>query len=137
VKGATMKINQEYLKGLLEAFQSAEKPTTDIRELEQKGFSYQKPEFIFHLQILSDQHLVVRESGVGLGYSPNGGWVVTPLRLTAQGHEFIEALNNSQVWETIKTEFSEASIGTLWKVSKELLEAYTKKKITSLLNVEL
>jgi hypothetical protein len=135
-----MKINQEYLKGLLEAFQLAEKPTTDIKELKAHGYSYEDPEFIFHLQILADQNFVVRENGSGLGFTKSADgipfWSVVPLRLTAYGHEFIEALKNSEVWDTIKSEFSEASIGTLWRVSKELLEAYTKKKITSLLGAE-
>lgn len=61
---------------------------------------------------------------------------VVPLRLTAFGHEFLEALRNSQVWGTIKSEFKDASIGTLWRVSKDLLEAYTKRKISSLLGTD-
>lgn len=132
-----MKIEQEYLKGLLEAFEEANSPTTDIGELEKKGFSYQEDKFIFHLRILADQRLVERENGTGLGFSKGAGgdisWSVVPLRLTASGHEFLEALRNSKVWETIKSDFKDASIGTLWRVSKDLLEAYTKQKVTDLL----
>jgi repressor of nif and glnA expression len=133
-----MKIDQIYLKGMLGAFESAEAPTTDIQELERKGFKYSEDAFIFHLGILADQGFVQREQGHGLGYKKGAGgdisWSVVPLRLTAQGHDFIEALNNSQVWDTIKTEFKDASIGTLWKVSKGLLEGYTKKKIEALIS---
>ena len=132
-----MKINQEYLKGLLEAFENSETPTTDIERLQEHGFSYQKDDFIFHLQILNDQHLIERESGAGLGYTKGADghicWSVVPLRLTSQGHDFIEALRNNEVWNTIKSEFKEASIGTLWKVSKDLLDGYTKKKIKELI----
>jgi hypothetical protein len=133
-----MKINQSYLKGMLGAFESAEAPTTDIQELDGKGFKCSEDVFIFHLQILADQDFVQREQGHGLGYTKGAGgdisWSVVPLRLTAQGHDFIEALNNSQVWDTIKTEFKDASIGTLWKVSKGLLEGCTKKKLEALIS---
>jgi len=132
-----LKIDQNYLKEMLEAFESAENPTTDIQELEIKGFECSEDKFIFHLQILADQGFVQREQGEGLGYSKGAGgnisWSVVPLRLTAQGHDFIEALKNSEVWDTIKSEFQEASIGTLWKVSKSLLEGYTKKKVEALI----
>ena len=133
-----MKIDQSYLKGMLGAFESAEFPTTDINELANKGFKNSEDAFVFHLQILEDQDFVQGEQGHGLGYTKGAGgdifWSVVPLRLTAQGHDFIEALNNSQVWDTIKTEFKDASIGTLWKVSKGLLEGYTKKKIEALIS---
>lgn len=132
-----MKINQEYLKGLLEAFEASESPTTTIQKLREHGFDCQDDDFIFHLQILNDQHLVEGENGAGLGYKKGADgyicWSVVPLRLTAQGHDFIEALRNSEVWNTIKSEFKEASIGTLWKISKDLLKGYTEKKIKALI----
>jgi hypothetical protein len=61
-------------------------------------------------------------------------WAAIPLRLTAQGHQFIEALRNKEVWATLKRDFKDASVNTLWDVSKKLLEGYTKKKIEALLN---
>lgn len=132
-----MKIDQEYLRGLLKAFEAADKPTTDITELESRGFSKSDDRFLFHLTILEDQCLVEGDKDIGLGYqrSVDGfiSWGAIPLRLTASGHSFLEALHNKEVWETIKTNFKDASIETLWKVSKELLEGYTKKKISELL----
>jgi hypothetical protein len=43
-----MKIEQDYLKGLLEAFESSDNPTTDIQELNEKGFEHLNNQFIFH-----------------------------------------------------------------------------------------
>ena len=133
-----MKIDQDYLKGLLDAFEATETPTTDISELKGRGFNYEEDTFLFHLKILADKNLIEQESGGGLGYRRLGdggiSWSVVGLRLTAQGHEFIEALNNSKVWDTIKSEFKDASVGTLLKVSKSMLEGYTKKKVTELIN---
>lgn len=97
-----------------------------------------KKKFIFHLQILEDQHFIEGQDKGGLGYSitPYGktSWSVIPLRLTAQGHEFIESIQNKEIWNTIKSDFKGASLNTLWSVSKQLLESYTKKKVESLIS---
>lgn len=136
-----MKIDLDYLKSLLGAFQDAEGPTTDIDELKAHGFDYAEDRFIFHLQILHDKGLVELEDGHGLGFykgiDGHVSWSVLPLRLTASGHEFIESLDNKAVWETIKTEFKDASLGTLLRVSKSLLEGYLKQKVETLLKSDL
>lgn len=136
-----MKIDQEYLKGLLEVFENAEEPTIDVNELEELGFNTEDSRLIFHLQLLADQGFVKREDGRhGLGYTKGADghvtWFAIPLRLTSQGHTFIEALRNSDVWNTVKSEFKEASMSTMYNVSKKLLEGYTKKKLTELLSFD-
>lgn len=133
-----MTIDKTYLKGMLEAFANASEPTTNITELEKEGFKYTESIFLFHLQILSDQGLIKSKIGSSLGFTRGGKgdimWSVVPLRLTSNGHDFLDGLRNSLVWESVKNEFKDASLGTLVKVSKELLEGYTKKKITSLID---
>ncbi|MGD0237565.1 MAG: DUF2513 domain-containing protein [Syntrophorhabdales bacterium] len=130
-----MKINHDCLKGMLEAFEAAEKPTTDIRELKSRGYSHEEDKFIFHLRILYDKGFVESEAGSGVGadIAADGSvmWSVIPLRLTAQGHDFSEALHNSKVWEVIKAKFKDASIGTVALAAKLMLEAYTKGRIGS------
>ena len=131
-----MKIDQNYLKGLLEAFQAAEHPTTDIDQLKAQGFDYEEDRFIFHLQILNDENLVEGENSYHLGMKKGADghvcWSLVPLRLTAQGHSFIEALQNDDVWTSIKSGFKNASIETLVNVSKNLMEGFLKKKINEL-----
>lgn len=136
-----MKINQDYLKRLLEAFESAERPTLDLHTLEKAGLKDDEHVLVFHMQILNDSGFIQRgdgKPGFGLvnitGYE-DYGWSVTPLRLTASGHQFIEALRNEEVWEKIKSEFKDASVGTLWEVSKKLLEAYAKKKVEVIIGI--
>jgi hypothetical protein len=68
-----MKIDQDYLKGLLEAFENAEEPTTDIEELQRLGFNYEDDKFIFHLQILADRMLVRWLYVVGSNSSTSNG----------------------------------------------------------------
>ena len=135
-----MKIDHDYLKGLLEAFEASPDPVTDILSLKDAGYDYDDRQFIFHMGILEDKCLVQRDdgdAGFGMvrGIDGHTSWAVLPLRLTANGHEFIEALRNKQVWATIKRDFKEAGIDTLWQVSKDLLEGYTKKKIVALTGV--
>lgn len=140
--GNDMKIDQDYLKGLLDAFESSEDPVVDIRQLKEAGFDYDDKAFLFHMGILNDQGLVEREDrkqGFGAVRGPDGslGWSVITLRLTSAGHAFIEALRNKEVWATIKTNFKEGSITTLVDVSKKLLDAYTKKKLEQVLGISL
>jgi len=44
-----MKIDHDYLKRLLDAFESSETPTTDLYELERKGIFYREDIFVFHM----------------------------------------------------------------------------------------
>lgn len=133
-----MKINQEYLKKLLGFFEDSEVPTVSYGDFENSNFLENEHDFVFHMQILCDKNLIKREdgkAGFGLvdGYGGEYGFVGVPLRLTADGHDFIEALRNDEVWTRLKTDFKDASIGTLWSVSKQLLEGYLKNKVESLI----
>lgn len=133
-----MKIDQDYLKELLEACQASEKPTFDIEDLKARGLDYSDPRFEFHLGILNDLHFVAQDDGdpgFGLSKSVDGfaSWSVLPLRLTASGHQFIEALSNKEVWSAIKHGFRDASIETLRTVALKLLDGFAKKKIDDLL----
>jgi Hypothetical protein (DUF2513) len=133
-----MKPDQDYLKKLLEICEAAPAPIFNIEELQAVGLDYGADQFVFHMNILDDLGLIERddrESGFGLvrGIDGHMSWSVLPLRLTAQGHQFIEALRNQEVWATIKRDFKDVSINTLLDVSKRLLDAYIKKKIEGLL----
>ncbi|EIJ35286.1 DUF2513 domain-containing protein [Thiothrix nivea] len=133
-----MKIDHEFLKKILDFFESADKPTITLVDFENNAFLDDEHCFVFHMQILCDRKLVQREdgeAGFGIVDSNRGeyGWIAVPLRLTADGHDFLEALRNDEVWAKLKTDFKDASIGTLWSVSKQLLEGYLKKKVESLI----
>src|SRR5450755_4400465 len=113
-----MKPDPEYIKRLLATFQDSPEPTTDIRELEKNGLSYEAPEFYFHLRLLNDQSFVERDDGQpGLGVERmldgHCSWSVIPLRLTAAGHEFAEALSNNKAFEAVKRSFVSSSLGIM------------------------
>ncbi|AZI87174.1 DUF2513 domain-containing protein [Kosakonia sp. CCTCC M2018092] len=133
-----MKIDHDYLKGLLEAFEASGEPQTDIRKLQDVGYDFTTDNFLFHMRLLDDRNLIARTDGnYGFGYDEGadtgGSWSVLPLRLTASGHDFLEALRNKEVWNTVKDGFKDASIGTLVDVSKRLFEGFVQKKIDNIL----
>ncbi|EUL63064.1 hypothetical protein P838_04399 [Enterobacter hormaechei] len=129
-----MQIDQDYLKGLLEAFEASDSPDTDIIKLKELGFNCETDTFVFHMRLLEDRGLIVRsdgEPGFGAFGSLHGSthWAVMPLRLTAIGHDFLDALRNQEVWSTLKTGFKDASMGTLMTVSKELFNRALNKQL--------
>lgn len=129
-----MKIDQEYLKGLLVAFEASDTPDTDINKLNELGFNCETDEFLFHMRLLEDRQLITRtdgRDGFGAVESLDGlvHWAVMPLRLTAVGHDFLDALRNQEVWATLKTGFKDASMGTLMTVSKELFNRALTKQL--------
>lgn len=132
-----MKINHDYLKGLLIAFEDAPNPDTDINELSDKGFDYRTTEFMFHMRLLEDQYLIQRTDGeAGFGYVSSlggqGSFAVMPLRLTAQGHDFIADLRQKEVWNSVKENFKEASMSGLVDITKQLAQGFAKQKIKQL-----
>jgi hypothetical protein len=134
-----MKIDQDYLKDILSTFEDADTAAIELSCF-QPLMDLDMEKFIFHIKILEDQYFVESRDGnddLGFIYTLDGSvhWANNHLRLTASGHEFIEALKNEQVWETIKTNFKDSSAETLWSVSKQLLEGYAKKKVETLLGI--
>ena len=130
-----MTIDIEYLKNLLEKFESSPKAFTNIIELKKNGIDHDTEEFIFHLHLLWDKGLISAEStdieSFGLERVGNGVplWSVVNLRLTFAGHDFIEALKNENIWAKLKSDFKESGMTTIVDVSKTLLSEYLKKKL--------
>jgi hypothetical protein len=134
-----VKIDQAYLKQLLNGFLVSERSFVWPGDLLRDGVELDD-KFLFHMQILEDQRFVeCLDRRPDLGYEITLGgeftWHSRPLRLTAAGHEFVEALNRSEIWEVIKAEFQDASVATLTTAAKGLLEAFARKQIQKYLDV--
>lgn len=127
-----MRPDVEYLKQLLTAFRDAPKPTTDITELEESGLSLDDPKFEFHIMLLHDNGFVESGSGDrGIGISTSAPWSVIPLRLTASGHQFAEAMENKKVLQTLRRNFVGASVGTMRDVAVAIIKAEIARHIGS------
>ncbi|EKN5944374.1 hypothetical protein [Yersinia enterocolitica] len=67
-----MKINHEYLKDLLIAFENTDGPDTILSDLTASGFSKESNEFIFHMRLLYDNGMIIRiDSHPGFGHQLN------------------------------------------------------------------
>jgi hypothetical protein len=122
-----MRPDPDYLKELLLAFQNASEPTIDIRGLARAGLSHADPKFELHLLLLRDDGYITddRDGNLGMlrGADRTVQWSVIPLRLTASGHQFAEALGSSKVLATLKEKFVGASISTLQQVAVALFKS--------------
>jgi len=128
-----MKIDQDYTKHLLNIFIESECAGIYPDSFVDNGIPLDA-KFLFHMQILEDQHFVecldkIRGLGYEIGMGGEFTWKGHPIRLTAAGHEFAEALNKSEVWDVLKKEFKEASLSTLSNAAKQLLGAFARKQI--------
>jgi hypothetical protein len=83
-----------------------------------------------HILLLRDAGFIVTESF----YPPEGGALRYRDRLSWEGHEFIARIRENEIWNTIRSEFQNASFETIINVSKQLAEARAKKKVERLLN---
>ena len=131
-----MKIDHEYLKGLLEAFQAAEGPYTTIDELRENGYPYNDKAFTFHMSILTDEGMIegngTGKSTVGMERALSGEviWIHgIKMRLTAAGHEYIDSLNEPQVWSVIQENFKDMSLETIKTVAKDLAVGFARRKM--------
>ena len=141
-----MKIDQQYLKDLLIAFEDTDGPDTMLDDLATASFNSDDPLFIFHMRLLYDNGLIVRVDGkAGFGHEMSRAlgqgvsyyWNDTPLRLTARGHDFIADLRQQEVWQTIKTNFKDEGISTLMGLSKSLAMGFAKKKVKDITGLDI
>ena len=134
-----MKIDQEYLKELLNTFMESSRSFIWVEDIVKKGIEMDD-KFLFHIQILEDQDFIEcldKKSEIGYEITLGGEfeWKSRPLRLTASGHEFSEAINRPEIWEILKDEFKDASLSTLRSAATSLLIAFAKKQINKYLEI--
>jgi len=128
-----MKIDQEYLKDLLNTFSESPRSFIWVEDFINRGIELDD-KFLFHVQILEDQDFIEcldKKSDIGYEITLGGNfeWRSRPLRLTAAGHEFCEALNRPEIWDILVNEFRDASISTLKSAATNLLLAFAKKQV--------
>ena len=134
-----MKIDQPYLRELLNSFIDSTRSFIWVSDCIDRGIEIDD-KFLFHMQILEDQGFIeCLDKRSDLGYEITLGgefsWHSRPLRLTAAGHEFVDAINRPEVWEVLKSEFKDASLATLRSVAVSLLAGFAKKQIGKYLDL--
>jgi len=112
-----MKIDYAYLKKLLNIFVDVPKPTFSLLDIPWLDLSKPPDEethrFVFHMEILSDLALIESTTrgrlSLGITRTANCDYIlsITPLRLTALGHDFTTGLNKSGVFERLTATFKD------------------------------
>lgn len=125
----------EYMKGMLGVFLAAKTPFISTKELASAGYAIDSNEGMFHYLLLIEQGYISNRDLVTndiskLGYMRHRGFMIdigTDVRLSAQGQEFAQALNEPTVFEKLRS-MSDAPLSTIKDVGVELTKAYLKKK---------
>ena len=120
-----MKRDMELVREILLSLEESPRNTTI------EGYS--KEEVNYHVALLIEAGLIdgfVSKNVLSGSVAPSS---VVVNRLTWNGHEFAENIRQSEIWNTIKVEFKEASVATIFSVGKQLAEGYAKKKVEALI----
>ncbi len=120
-----MKRDMELIRKILFAIENGEKGDPI------DGYSEEK--LRYHQALLIEAELVdgqILHGNVTLSEAPVTVFIK---KLTWPGHELLDDIREESVWNTIKSDFKDASIETTIKVAKELAEGWAKKKVQALL----
>ena len=134
-----MQIDQDYIKTVLNTFIDSERSFIWVAAITEQGFEMDD-KFLFHMQVLEDQEFIEcldKQSDLGYEITLGGEfrWHSRPLRLTAAGHEFVDAINRDDIWEVLQNDFRDASLSTLKSAARDLLLAFAKKQVKKYLDV--
>ncbi len=125
-----MRIDQDYLRTVLCVFLESPRPFVELSDIKHANVAVDD-KFLFHMQLLEDQSLVEclnKDKNLGYNISMGGNfeWISRPLRLSAAGYEFADALSRKEIAQILRTGFKDASISTLRLAATELLTAFVK-----------
>ncbi len=125
-----MKVDQDYLRTVLGVFLNSPRSFAELSDFQKANVAVDD-KFLFHMQLLEDQSFVeCLNKDKNLGYivamAGNFEWISRPLRLSAAGHEFADALSRKEIAQILKSGFKDASMSTLKLAATELLKAFVK-----------
>jgi len=120
-----MKRNMSLVREILLAIEDNEYP--------RKITGYSIDEIKYHAALLISAGLLDGNVQDTISNTSNIPSIVMPQDLTWEGHEFLSSIREENVWDTVKSEFKDASVETVIKVAKQLAEGYAKKKVEQIL----
>jgi hypothetical protein len=128
-----MKLDQDYLRTALGVFLDSPRSFVELSDFQKANVAVDD-KFLFHMQLLEDQSFVeCLNKDKNLGYiiamGGNFEWISRPLRLSAAGHEFADALSRKEIAQILKSGFKDASLSTLKLAGTELLKAFVKTQV--------
>ncbi|KHE13032.1 hypothetical protein OI71_21715 [Aeromonas hydrophila] len=132
-----MKLNIDYLSGMLKVFLNSERPFITLEDLATAGYSIENHDTLFHYLLLVEEGYIStmkldkgNPEKLGVYFNYRDGtvdWSDVPIRLTNSGLEFAESLNSKDVFERLK-QIGDQPMSVFKDVGLELLKSYAKKK---------
>ncbi|WP_085810979.1 DUF2513 domain-containing protein [Sphingomonas sp. TZW2008] len=111
-----MKLDKDLIRDILLAVEASDHDPRGFMELEIEGRT--RAELSYHVKILDDAGFLEAEDLSTLG--PDGfEW--QPQALTYRGHEFLETVRDSAVWQATKQgaeKAGTASVALIWEIGK-------------------
>ncbi len=134
-----MKISYDYLSDILSKFLSDREPHLTWTSFSEEIKNDEKM-FFFHIFILWDKGLIVGVSdpnNIGVSFnSPTNTYETwnTPIRLTALGHDFAEALVKPSIKEVIVDKFKNEGPSLVIEMTKVLTTKYAEKLLEKIIS---
>lgn len=127
-----MQMNLDEIKRLMCVFIDSDKAHITLNDLGARELKteHQRDSFIFHIRLLvengliSDQKLV-KYSTKHIGFAEINGvikrFLPLPIRLTQDGHDFVNALSNEPVFNALKANYQNAPFDVIIGAGRMLL----------------
>lgn len=140
-----MKIELEEYQEILDVFLKSPTAHITLKDLgiDELDTVEDTENFIFHMQLLVENGLIsninmetgtMKSIGLLLSRGRYDGYIAVPIRLTQDGHDFANALNEKPILDILKKEFKNAPFSFMKTTSKTLLTKYLEKKLDKFLS---
>lgn len=126
-----MRLDKDLIRQILFDTEASDADPREWTTLDIEGRT--KVETSYHVQLLDEAGLI---EGVDLSTKDDDGFEWQPVRLTYQGHEFLDTIRDPEVWRRTKAgaeKAGNASIGFLWEIGK----AFGKQVVSERLGIEI
>jgi hypothetical protein len=117
-----MKRDMDLIRQILFELEKRE-PRLDYRFPEIQIEGHSKEEIVFHVMLLEEAGFIIARND-----STMAGLNYTPIRLTWDGHEFLDAARDDTRWNTAKDSMAKAG-GFVFEVAKILLIESIKQQL--------
>lgn len=130
-----MKLDHELNKKILAAIEELSEPYVSLGDVTEKAGIPFDEKAVHHFEILADQDLVARSDGSkSMGVKVGGDGHISAskgisIRLTAEGHEYILAINKSVIWEKAKSKFGDLGMAAMKEGAKVLIQGLVAQRL--------
>jgi hypothetical protein len=116
-----MKLDKDLIRAILLAVEADEGDPREWKTIEIPGYS--REQIAYHVCILAEAGFIEAKD-----LSSNDGYDWRAIRLTYEGHEFLDTIRDGEIWRLTKETAKSAGVTSV-KVLFEVGKAYAKQKL--------